>query len=241
MPPITGSFTTLELDAIENGGARIYRGRVIPIPRGGDGTDDAGTGDQGAGDGAGDAGSGTGGDAPRTFTQTELDKIVQDRVARAKSAPPSDYEELKAAKVKLDELEAASKTEQEKAAERATKAEADAKAAIANANTRLIQAEVLAAATAAKAIKPAHLHKLIDLNGVTVGDDGQVTGAEEAVKAFLDANPEYVGARGSGGSADQGARSGGANQLHSTDGMSPAEIAKALSEGRLDEYLKSSK
>jgi hypothetical protein len=66
---------------------------------------------------------------------------------------------------------------------------------------------VLSEATAQKALKPEHLHKLIDTAAVTVDDDGQVTGAEEAVKAFLKANPEYVGTgRANEGSADQGAR-----------------------------------
>lgn len=58
---------------------------------------------------------GSGGGEPRTFTQEQVDKMIQARVARVKSTPPADYEELKAKAAKLDELEEANKTELEKA------------------------------------------------------------------------------------------------------------------------------
>lgn len=54
----------------------------------------------------------------RTFTQSELDAIVQDRLAREKSKY-ADYEELKTKATKLDEVEEAQKSELQKATERA--------------------------------------------------------------------------------------------------------------------------
>jgi hypothetical protein len=171
----------------------------------------------------------------KTFTQAELDRIVQDRLARAKATPPPDYEELKAKAAKLEELEEASKSELEKAQAKADKALKDSEAAIERANKRLVEAAILAEATAQKAIKPEHLHRLVDTGEVTVGDDGQVTGAKEAVEGFLKANPEYVGTGRPIGSADQGARDhGGVKQLTRDDlkTMSPDAIVKARSEGR---------
>lgn len=53
----------------------------------------------------------------RTFTQSELDAIVKDRLAREKGKY-ADYEELKAKATKFDEFEEANKTELEKATER---------------------------------------------------------------------------------------------------------------------------
>ncbi len=53
-------------------------------------------------------------EAAKTFTQEQLDKIVKERLARAKADVPADYEELKAKAAKLDELEEASKSELEK-------------------------------------------------------------------------------------------------------------------------------
>lgn len=173
----------------------------------------------------------------RTFTQEDVDRIVRERVARAKTTPPADYEDLKAAAARLAEIEEASKTQAEKDREAREAAERDRDAALERANQRLIHAEVLAEATRQKAMKPEHLHRLIDTEAVTVGDDGQVTGASEAVKAFLEANPEYVGGR-PGGSADQGAR-GGANQVTEAElkSMPWQEVEKARKEGRLKALL----
>ena len=58
----------------------------------------------------------------RRFTQTELDKVVADRLARERQKYEG-YSELKEKAAKFDELEAASKTELQKATERAEKLE----------------------------------------------------------------------------------------------------------------------
>lgn len=205
-------------------------------------------GDAGAGGGAGDGdGSGDGGDggqggsgaaADRTFTQAELDRIVQERVARVKAQPPADYEDLKAKAAKLDQIEEANKTELEKAQARAQEAEETAQRTVEAANRRLVEAAIIAEATSQKAIKPEHMHRLVDTEAVTVGDDGQVTGAKEAVAAFLKANPEYVGSR-SGGSADQAARGEGVDQITEAqlETMTNEEILQAEKDGRLKDLL----
>lgn len=66
-------------------------------------------------------------DAPKapegkTFTQDDVDRIVKDRLAKEK-ARTADYDELRAKAAKLDEQEAASKSELEKATERLAEAE----------------------------------------------------------------------------------------------------------------------
>ena len=55
----------------------------------------------------------------KTFTQEELNAILNDRLGREK-AKYSDYEELKSKAAKLDEMEEASKTELQKVTEKAT-------------------------------------------------------------------------------------------------------------------------
>jgi hypothetical protein len=62
----------------------------------------------------------------KKFTQEQVDKIVQERLARAKATPPADYEELKAKAAKLDEIEDAQKSELERISEQATKAQESA-------------------------------------------------------------------------------------------------------------------
>ena len=58
----------------------------------------------------------------KTFTQEQVDKIVQERLKRAKGEKPADYDELKAKAAKLDELEDAQKSELERITEQAAKA-----------------------------------------------------------------------------------------------------------------------
>ena len=82
---------------------------------------DGGTAQTGTADPSGKAAE------PRTFTQEQVDKIVKERLARAKSTPPADYEDLKAKAAKLDEMEDARKSELERIAEQAAKAQETAK------------------------------------------------------------------------------------------------------------------
>lgn len=62
----------------------------------------------------------------KTFTQEEMNKIVAERVQREK-AKYADYETLKVKAAKFDENEEASKTELQKATEKAEKLEAELK------------------------------------------------------------------------------------------------------------------
>lgn len=61
--------------------------------------------------------------APQSFSQEDVDRIVADRLRRAK---PADYAELKAKADRLEEIENAQKTEQQRHAEAAEKAKRDA-------------------------------------------------------------------------------------------------------------------
>lgn len=81
------------------------------------------------GDGGGGSGDGTGG-KPAEFTpitsQDDLNKVIADRIARERSKF-ADYKDLKAKADRLDTLEAASKTEAEKFAERMAALESENK------------------------------------------------------------------------------------------------------------------
>lgn len=70
------------------------------------------------------SGSGT---QPKTFTQEQVDRIVQERLKRAKGEKPADYDELKAKAAELDEMKDAQKSELERITEQATKAQETAK------------------------------------------------------------------------------------------------------------------
>lgn len=223
-------LTSREQQLLATGLGRWQDDYVVPVIRGGT-EDPPPAGDPPAAAPAAPPAPSAPAASDRVFSQADVDRIVQDRLARAKQATPDDYEDLKAKAARLAEIEAANQTELERAQARAAELEQREQ----RATQTLIEAAVLAEATRQQAVKPEHLHRLITIDEVTVGDDGQVTGAQEAVKAFLDANPEYVGSRALG-SADQGARGNSQKQLRREDlqGMSPSEIRKAHEEGRLD-------
>lgn len=175
--------------------------------------------------------------ADRTFSQAELDKIVQERVARAKSTPPADYEDLKTKAAELDKLQEAQKTELEKAQERAEKAERDAEAA-----AELVQRTKTDSAIVAEAAKRGAdtdvVVSLLDRSAVEFDSDGAPTNIADAVDALLKAKPFLV-TGATRGSADQGAREGGEKQIarDALKDMSHTEIIKAQKEGRLDHML----
>lgn len=185
-----------------------------------------------------------GGEDDKTFTQAEVDRIIKERLARAKSEPPSDYDDLKAKAAKLDELEAANQTELEKILARAEAAEKKAAEADERARNASRRSAVTAAASAANVVDLDAVFALLPQDAVTVGDDGQVTGAEEAVKALLESKPYLVGQAATPppkptGSADGGSRGSGSGprQLRRDElsSMTPEQIVEADNAGLLDD------
>jgi len=126
------------------------------------------------------------GDGVIAFTQAQLDRMVGERVTRER-AKYADYDDLKAKAAKLQEFEDAQKSELQRAQDAQEAAEKTAKAAMANANTRLIQAEFIAAAALAGVKHPEDAFALADRTAVLIGDDSKVTGVTEQVKALVDA------------------------------------------------------
>jgi len=77
----------------------------------------------------------------RRFTQAEMDKVVAERLARERQKYEG-YSELKEKAAKFDELEAASKTELQKATEKAEKLEKELNALKKAEEVRAIRAKV---------------------------------------------------------------------------------------------------
>lgn len=156
-------------------------------------------------------------DLPKTFTQDDIDRIVQDRLKRDRQDRPSDEEiaKMKADAERLAAIEAENQSELEKAQTRAETAETAASAATERANQTLRKAAVITASAEAGA-DPEIVHALLAERGfkvkqedntfeVTVGDDGQVTGASEAVKALIELK-NIVGTSTPPGPGDGGVR-----------------------------------
>ncbi|WP_145412502.1 scaffolding protein [Paenibacillus xylanexedens] len=140
----------------------------------------------------------------KTFTQEELDAIVRDRLARDRKGR-EDYDDVKAKLTALEqaeedrkkaELSATERLEAEKAEalERAQKAEQAKEAALTAANQRLIKAEFKTVArelnVRADALEDAYV--LANLTSVSVDDNGDPVGVEDAVKALLTNKPYLI-------------------------------------------------
>jgi hypothetical protein len=158
-----------------------------------------GDGDQGSGDPQGQPqGQPQGSHQPaRTFTQADLDRIVQERLARA---VPSDYEELKQKAGELDKLKEGEKTELQKAQEAAAQALERDKIAREELNTvkrtSAIQLEAMRQSADAETVAAL----LAGNSSITVDKDGNVVGVKEAVEALLKDKPFLkIGGTTSGG------------------------------------------
>lgn len=100
--------------------------------------------------------------------------------------------EIKAAREKADQ----EKSELDKARDAAAKAEADRKAALEQANARLIRAEVKVVATDLGIVDPDAAYALMDMSGVAVADDGSVTGVKASLEALMKDKPYLKGPTG---------------------------------------------
>lgn len=140
----------------------------------------------------------------RTFTQAELDAIVERRLAKER-AKFADFDTFKAARVRLAEIEDAERTEVERAQNAAR--EADERAQQAESRFRSASIASAVAVEAAKAgADPDVILALIDTAAVELDDDGHVDGVADQVAALLEAKP-YL-RRPTAGSFDGGARGG---------------------------------
>lgn len=173
----------------------------------------------------------------KTFTQAELDKIVQDRLARQR-AQFQDYDDLKTKAAEFDKLNDAQKTELQKANDRAAALERDLATATEERQASLLRAAVVAEAAKRNVVDPDAAVSLIDRSAIEFDDDGAPTNIAEAMDSLLTAKP-YLAGGGRRGSADLGARHGDAGQVtrEQLKTMTPEQIQQAEREGKLATLL----
>lgn len=161
---------------------------------------------QGGGAGTQDAG---GAKDQKTFSQDELNRVVEERLARERGKF-KDYDDLKKKAGEWEKAEQARMSEQEKLQKAAKDLEAKvaelqgaATAREAEIQQRLIRAEVRTVAATMQFISPEDAHSLADLAGVTVGEDGTIKGVKEALEKLVKAKPYLVQGNGAGGGTPQ--------------------------------------
>lgn len=145
--------------------------------------------------------------AERTFTQAELNAIIDDRLKRERGKY-ADYADLKARADKLAEIETAQMGELEKAQARAAALEAERDRVQQHAQDTLLRAAFIAAAAIAGAAHPEDAFALADRGSISIGDDGKVVGVDDAVKALVEAGRIPMSGRPPAPSLDGGAGSG---------------------------------
>ncbi len=143
----------------------------------------------------------TAGDAGKTFTQAELDAIIEKRLARAKKDADKALE---------DERKKAQMTEAERLKAAKDEAEAKAEKALATANEVLVRAEVKSIAADMGLVDGDAAYALIDRDSVEL-KDGKVKGVKEALEALVKEKPWIKKGETKGGSVGAGTNPGSSN------------------------------
>lgn len=133
---------------------------------------------------------GQGQSAPKmvNLTQEQFDAIIADRLERERKKY-GDYEVLKSRAAKLQELEDAQKSDAQKQAERIQALEAQAAQALTARREADLKSVLVSAASKAGFLDPMDAYAMLDKSAITIGDDGTVSGVEDAIKALVEAKP----------------------------------------------------
>lgn len=166
------------------------------------------------GDDGGGSGAPNGGEQPQTFTQEQVNSFL----AKERRNTETELEALRARAKVADDLEAAGKTELERAtaerdaaAKRAEEAEKAAADGAVQVSKLLTRSAFVAEAARQGAVDPDAAFAIASdggaLTSITVGEDGAVSGVAETVKGVLDTRTYLTGSPGSSRpSLDGGAR-----------------------------------
>lgn len=167
-----------------------------------------------------------------TAEPTEEKTFGGDYVKKLRDEAAKHRTEAREAQERLKAIEDAEKSEAEKAADRAERAEKERDEAVARANNTLIRAAVVNEAAKQKAVDPDAVLALLPEGAVTITDEGEVTGAEEAVKALLESKTYLLGDQ-----KKPSAGSGGGGVREDSPAMSPEE-ARTLARENPAEFNK---
>lgn len=142
---------------------------------------------------------------PKSYTQEDVDRIVANRLKRERDKT-GDVEDLRKKAAKLDELEAANRSEVEKLTSQLTEATQRAESAEAKAKSTLTRSAITAAAVKANFIDPTDAHRFIDADEIEF-DGEEPKNIDALLKALAKAKPHLVtAATGGNGSGDGGPR-----------------------------------
>jgi len=128
----------------------------------------------------------------RLFTQDEVNRLMGQWAKEVRNQF-GDYKQLQERAAKADELEQAKLTEQERLEARASEAERRAADAAGQIASAMIASEVKVRASQLGIIDPDAAYLLLDRSNVRYGEDGGVTGVDEALTQLLEDKPYLKG------------------------------------------------
>lgn len=146
-------------------------------------------------------------DGGKTFDQEDVNRIVQERLARER-AKYDDYDDLREKAEQFEEMQEARKTELEKAQERAAKLEKENAAYERELAEERTRRTIMDAASKAGARDPDAVYRLLDTDVLERDEDGSITNADEAVQTLLEERDYLQAGQQQAGSVDQGIRGG---------------------------------
>ena len=121
----------------------------------------------------------------RTFTQTELNQLIAERLKRERDKH-ADYDQLKAAADELAKIKESQLSETEKLTRKLAELEAAKSQAEARARETLIRSAVISEAAKLGFNDPEDAYHLINVSTLSITDDGTVSGVTEAVKVLAE-------------------------------------------------------
>jgi hypothetical protein len=132
----------------------------------------------------------------RTFTQSEMDATIRDRLARERQKY-ADYKDLQDKAAKLQEIEDANKSELEKMQERLRELETTAKQAAAENQRLKLQAHVATIAGELGAVDPHDANFMIATQAIDPDGDGVEKDIRKTLESLKAAKPYLFGQRSS--------------------------------------------
>lgn len=157
--------------------------------------------EQGGGQDGGDSGE---------DLKAELDRARKALAAANKEAADR-RKKLEAFERAEQERQQAQLSETERLKQQLAEAESKAATATAAANERLLRAAVLAEASKLGFVDPSDAWRMLDRDGLGIDEDGEATGASEALKALAKAKPYLVKAATAPAASIDGDRGRGAS------------------------------
>ena len=162
---------------------------------------------------------GTGPTDEKKFTQADLDRLLQERLAR-ESKKYADYDTIKA---ELKRVKDAGQSDVQKLQETVSDLTAKMTAAEAKATANLIKSSVVAAAARLDFNDPGDAYRLLDLATFKVTEDGDIEGLDAALQKLL-ADKPYLRKQAASKSSATNPATPAQLTIEQIKRMTPAEI-----------------